>query len=337
VQKLVYGVGALVALLIIIGFALPSRNRVEVAIEIDAHPATVFALVNDFRRFSLWSPWSDIDPNARIIYSGANRGVGAIMTWDGAIIGSGTQTIVASRPYENVQVIMSRGEPAESKSWFNLTPGEGTTTVTWGFETDYGLNIVARYFAPMLGSIVTRDYHDGLAQLKQLAESLPGADFSDIVIEHMVVEATEIAFLTAHSKPEPAAISAAMARAYFQILNFIDAQHLEEAGAPLSITRDFSGAQLVFDAAIPVRGNSAGAPRDGIGVKLGSTYAGPVIRVKHIGSYRRLTATHQKISAYLAALGIERNGDVWESYVSDPRQVAEDDLLTYVFYPIKRI
>ena len=37
------------------------------------------------------------------------------------------------------------------------------------------------------------------------------------------------------------------------------------------------------------------------------------------------------------ALGIERNGAVWESYVSDPRHVAEGDLLTYVYYPIKPI
>ena len=42
-----------------------------------------------------------------------------------------------------------------------------------------------------------------------------------------------------------------------------------------------------------------------------------------------------KIAAYLAALGIKRNGDAWESYVSDPTKVAEADLLTYVYYPIR--
>lgn len=336
-QKLVYGVGALVALLIIIGLALPRSNRVEVVIEIDAHPATVYALVNDFRRFALWSPWVDIDPNARTLYSGANRGVGAIMTWDGTIIGSGTRIIVKSQPFEHVGIIMSRGEPGESRSWFDLAPDAGTTIVTWGFEVDYGMNIVARYFAPMLGGIVARDYQHGLTQLKQLAESLPAADFSNIEIEHIVVEAIEIAFVAATSRPEPAAISEAMGKAYFQILNFIDEHDLQEAGAPLSITRDFSGSELVFDAAIPVRGVTAATPRAGTGVQLGFTYAGPVIRVGHVGSYRRLTATHRKISAYLAALGFERNGAAWESYVSDPRQVPGDDLLTYVYYPIKPI
>ncbi len=62
-----------------------------------------------------------------------------------------------------------------------------------------------------------------------------------------------------------------------------------------------------------------------------------VIRVRHVGSYRELGATHRKIAAYLAALGIERNGDAWESYVSDPGKVAEDDLVTLIFYPIRQI
>lgn len=334
-QKLLYGVGALLALLIIIGFALPRTHSIEVSEEIDAHPATVFALLNDFRRFALWSPLAATDPNVRILYSGNNRGVGSTMTWDGAVVGSGTQTITDSRPFEHVAIVMSPGEPGESRSWFDLVPGTGTTIVTWGFEADYGMNIVGRYFAAMLGSIVARDYQNGLLELKELAESLPSADFSDIEIEHLVVEAMEIAYLPASSRPEPAAISEAMGKAYFQILNFIDAQNLKDAGAPLSITRTFSGATLIFDAAIPVRRVSESTPRDGASVKLGLTYEGPVIRVKHMGPYRTLTATHRKISAYLAAHGIERNGDAWESYVSDPGDVPENELLTYVYYPIR--
>ena len=336
VQKVLYGVVGAVILLVLIGFALPRAHRVEVNTEIDAHPATVFALINDFRRFTLWAPWTDTDPNARFIYSGSSRGAGATVTWDGTIIGSGTQTISESRPFEYVGIVMSPGEPGEARSWFRLEPGVGTTIVHWGFEADYGMNIVGRYFASMLGSVVARDYESGLANLKELAESLPSADFSDIEIEHLVVEPADIAYLPTTSQPEPAAISEAMGKAYFRILNFIDAHDLQDAGAPLSITRTFSGSSLVFDSAIPVRGVTDETPREDAGVKLGSTYGGPVIRVRHVGSYRTLSATHRKITAYLAVLGIERNGDAWESYVSDPGKVAEAELLTYVYYPIKQ-
>ena len=334
-QKVLYGIVGSIILLVLIGFALPRVHQVEVSSEIDAQPATVFALVNDFRRFTLWAPWADTDPNARFIYSGGNRGTGATVTWDGTIIGSGTQTITESRPFEYVGMVMNAGEPGEARSWFRLEPGVGTTIVHWGFEADYGMNIVGRYFASMLGGVVARDYESGLANLRELAESLPTADFSDLEIEHLIVEPVEIAYLPTTSQPEPSAISDAMGKAYFRILTFIDEHGLQDAGAPISITRTFSGAALVFDAAIPVRGVTEVTPRDSGGVKLGETYGGQVIRVRHTGSYRQLTNTHRKITAYLAALGIERNGDAWESYVSDPGKTPENELLTYIYYPIK--
>ena len=334
-QKLLYAVGGFVLILVLVGLALPRHASVSATTQIDANPATVFALVNDFHRVALWSPWVESDPNARIAYSGPGRGAGATMTWDGTIIGTGTQTITDSRPHTYLESVINPGEPGSARSWFDLEGGNGGTAVTWTFEVDYGYNLVGRYFALLLTGVVRRDYVKGLINLKDLAETLPRADFSDIEIEQIVVEALDIAYLSTASRPEPAAISAAMGNAYFEVLSFIDKHGLEEAGAPLSITRSFSGSELLFDAAIPVRGLSEAVPRDGAGVRIGSTYAGKVIRVKHLGSYRRLGDTHQKIASYLAALGIARNGDAWESYVSDPTRVAEEQLVTYVYYPVR--
>ena len=257
------------------------------------------------------------------------------MAWDGAIIGTGTQAITVSRPFDHVEYVINAGEPGAAQSWFDIERASGVTNVTWSFATDYGYNLVGRYFALLLTSVVKRDYIQGLERLKQLAESLPGTDFSDLVIEQLVVESAQIAYLPTRSFPEPAAISKTMGNAYFEILSFIDRNGLAEAGAPLSIARSYSGSELRFDAAIPVRNVTDGTPRDGAAVKIGHTYAGAVLRARHVGSYRTLAATHRKIAAYLAALGIARNGDAWESYVSDPTRVAEADLLTYVYYPIR--
>ena len=335
VQKLLYSIGSFVALLIIVGLLLPARATVSASISIDTHAATVFAQLNDFRRVRLWSPMLDTDPNARVVFSGPERGVDAIMTWDGTIIGSGTQIITASRPFEYIETAINPGERGAARAWFDLVGGNGQTVVTWTFEADYGYNLVGRYFALLLKGVVKRDQTIGLATLKELAESLPTADFGDLEIERIIVESTEIAYLATTSVPEPSAISSAMGEAYFEILSFIDEHELQEDGAPLSITRSFSGTQLLFDSAIPVRGITDATPRDGKLVRIGKTYAGDVIRVKHIGSYRTLATTHRKITAYLTALGIERNGDAWESYVSDPTQVAERELLTYVYYPVR--
>ena len=333
-QKLLYGIARFIVLLIIVGLALPRHARVEVMTSIDAHPPIVFALINDFHRVSLWSPWLDTDPNARVVYAGPGRGVGATMTRDGSIIGTGSQVITETRPFELIETVVNPRESGEHRSWFDLDSQNGMTTVTWSYEADQGYNIVARYFSLLLSGVVQRDYELGLSRLKDLAETLPNADFSDIEIEQISVDAVDIAFRSTTSVPEPSAMSDAMGDAYFEILSFIDEHGLQEAGAPLSITRSFSGSELLFDAGIPVRGLDAATPRSDASVRIGQTYAGTVIRVRHVGSYRTLGQTHQKIAAYLAALDIERTGDAWESYVSDPTKVAEAELLTYIYYPV---
>ncbi len=326
------GGGAL--LLIVIGILLPSRAHIEREIVIDAHAATVFALLNDFRQINRWSRWMEADPNVRLDLSGPLRGVGATMSWDGQIIGQGRQTIVASVPFEKISSTLGAGDQQSATSTYTLTESPTGTLVTWSYEREFGFNLAGRYFSLMLDGIVGPEHERDLQSLKELAENMPKADFSELELEQIVVEARNIAYIRTTSIPAAAAISKAMGKAYFEVLGFIDDQNLREAGAPISITRTFSGSELVFDSGIPVRGVNDNTPRTALKVKIGATYAGPVVRVKHIGPYRDLGRTHDKIAAYLAALGIERNGDAWESYISDPARTNEDSLLTYVYYPI---
>lgn len=334
-QKVLYGTGGLVALLLLVGFALPGKSQFVVTTDIDAPQATVFALINDMRRSDLWSPVSDTDPNARVLFSGPNRGIGSTISWDGNVVGSGTRVITDSRPFEFVETMVNAGEQGQSRSWFELAKGDNFTRVQWGFEHDHGFNVIGRYFGLIVTRVIREDYERGILGLKILAESLPRADFSEIEIEHLEVESADIAYLRTTSAPAPGETSEAMGAALFKVLSFIDDNGLFEAGAPMSIARAFSGSELRFDAAIPVRGVTDATPREASGVRIGQTYGGTVIRVRHIGSYRNLGETHRKIAAYFAALGIERNGDSWESYVSDPTKTDEDRMLTYIYYPIQ--
>jgi effector-binding domain-containing protein len=341
-QKILYSIGALVLLVVAIGVFLPATVVVERESTIDAPRASVFALLNDYRQVNEWSPWTDTDPNALYTLSGPPRGEGATMTWDGRIIGLGGQVITESTPYERIVNLLDLGGGSVATSTFNLRRIDNQTEVVWQFKRDFGLNLAGRYFGQILDGIIGPDYEKGLQNLKTMAEQLPAADFSDIEIEHRNVEAMDIAWLAAISKPEASAMSEALGAAYFELLNFIDKHDLTEAGAPMVIGGTFNGSALQFNAAIPIRGmdGDGDAPQanSGVqqGVQLGKSYEGRVIRVKHIGSYRELDRTHDKIAAYLAAFGISRNGDAWESYVSDPTRVDEDELLTYVYYPIEQ-
>lgn len=336
VQRIGVVAGGLLGILILIGLMLPSTGRVQRHIDIDAPAATIFALVNDFHRVGEWSPWAAADPNARIDISGPRRGVGARIDWSGPILGAGSQEIVSSIPYERVTSLIDLGDSDGNgvTTYFEMLPGENGTRTSWHFETDFGWNLFARYFGLMLDGIVGPDYEQGLQNLKEMAERLPHADFGDINIEQQTVESLDIVFLTTRSEPDSAAIADALGDAYFKLLNFIDQNDLRSSGAPMSIGGTFDGAELTFNAAIPVRSIDGSTLASRSNIQVGSSYAGKVIRVQHVGSYRTLGETHDKIAAYLAALGIQRNGEAWESYVTDPTTVSEEELLTYVYYPI---
>lgn len=324
----------LVLLIVIIGLLLPARAVVERDAVVDANNATVFALLNDPRQLEKWAPKAADDPNSRVIFSGPRRGVDASVRWDGQIAGRGTETITESVLDERVASTKILEDGTRIDSLIDLSSVDDGTHVQWSIRREYGLNIPTRYFGLFFEKSAGLKLEQDLARLNELATALPRADFSDLEVEQIAVDAVDIAYRRMTSVPIAASISEAMGDAYFEILNFIDEHGLQEAGAPLSITRAFSGSNLVFDAAIPVHGvNSANGQVAGP-VKIGETYAGEVIRVKHLGPYVTLGQTHDKISAYLAALGIKRNGDAWESYASDPSRTSASDLLTYVYYPI---
>ena len=334
INKFVYSIAALILVVAVIGLFLPSRANVERDTRIGASPATVFALLNDFHQVNKWSHWLEEDPNARFDFFGPRRGVGATFAWDGNIIGKGRQTISESVPFKRIIYDLNFEDEDTATTIFDLSEVDEETGLVGTFNMEFGFNLVDRYIGLIIGGVIGENNEEGLASLKLMAEGLPKADFSDMEIEHIVVEATDIAFQATSSVPEATAISDAMGKAYFNILGFIDENNLQEAGAPISISRAFSGSEISFDAAIPVRGMGGSEPRSDTSVKLGKTYEGAVIRAKHVGSYRSLGRTHDKIAAYLAALGIERNGDAWESYVSDPTRTDEAELQTFVYYPI---
>ncbi len=327
--------GGVILGIVVIGFLLPSRVQVEREATIDANPATVFSLLNDFQQINKWSPVTEGDPNARLDFSGPLSGVGSMVSWSGRIAGHGIETITESEAFDRIVTQIEYGNGREGGNRIVLSKVDGMTNIVWVYDRKYGFNLAGRYFGLLLDGIVGPDLERKLSRLADFAESLPRADFSDLDVEQIVVEASDIAYLRTTSRPEATAISEAMGGSFFEILRFIDKHSLAEAGAPLSVTRAFSGSELVFDAAIPVRGITVDTPRSAESVKIGTTYEGPVIRVKHVGSYSSLGRTHDKIAAYLAAKGIERDGDAWESYISDPGQIGESGLLTYVYYPIR--
>jgi uncharacterized protein YndB with AHSA1/START domain len=174
-KKLLLGLVVLVVLAAGVGLLLPASAHVERSTTINAPPDAVFAVVNDLRRFNDWSPWAKLDPNTRYTFEGPDSGAGAKMSWssDNANVGSGSQTILESQPPSQVKLALDFGDQGQAVAFYRLEPDGSGTRVTWGFDTEFGYNLMGRYFGLMFDKWIGADYEKGLASLKALLEGQP--------------------------------------------------------------------------------------------------------------------------------------------------------------------
>jgi hypothetical protein len=139
---------------------------------IDAPAAELHGHIDDFHRWTAWSPWEDVDPDLQRTYAGPDRGVGARYAWTGnRKAGAGSMEIVASSP-EAIDVALAFLKPIRSESTlrFGLVPAGSGTEVVWRMEgrTSGVMGVVSRFMN--FDKLVGPDFEKGLARLKAVAE-----------------------------------------------------------------------------------------------------------------------------------------------------------------------
>lgn len=178
----------LVAVLAIVGVAIvavlgiaatkPDTFHVERRATIAAPPATVYAQIEDFRRWPEWSPWEKLDPNMQRTFSGSPSGVDAVYAWAGnSNAGEGRMTITETEPNQDVEIKLDFIKPWESTSQvqFKLAPVNEGTEVLWTMDGNFKyMEKVMCVFMDM-DKMVGKDFEAGLANLKRVAESAPPA------------------------------------------------------------------------------------------------------------------------------------------------------------------
>ncbi len=335
-KKIVLGLVVLVAVLSGVGFLLPRQVHVERTALIEATPATLYTVLNNFKMFNRWSPWAGLDPAAEYAYAGPATGVGSSLSWKGdpKKVGSGKQEIVESTPFSSVKTTLDFGGEGTGMAAFTLSKEGSGTRVVWGFDTDLGANPLSRYFGLMIGRMVSGDYEKGLASLKTLAEGMPKADFSDLKVEEVQVSPATVAYVSATCGKDESEIARTIGESYAQVNLFMASRKLKQAAPVQTINRKWGDSGYEFDAAIPLdRTPEKEIPGDSA-VQVKQTYGGKALKVVHTGPYRDLAATYEKLLAYMAASGIEASGSPWDEYVSDPGKTAESQLVTNIFIPI---
>jgi len=145
---------------------------VERSITVNAPSHQVHGLVDDFHRWTLWSPWEDLDPALQRSYTGPDQGVGAHYEWSGnRKAGQGSMDITGSAP-EGIDITIDFLKPikAANQTRFSFVSSGSGTEVRWVMTGEQkGWMAVLGKFVSM-DRMIGPDFEKGLARLKAVAE-----------------------------------------------------------------------------------------------------------------------------------------------------------------------
>jgi uncharacterized protein YndB with AHSA1/START domain len=160
----------------VLGFAATRANqfRVQRMRHINASPDRVFAMINDFRNWTQWSPWEHIDPAMKKTYTGSPSGAGAVYAWEGnSKVGKGTMEITSAEPSRNIGIKLDFLKPfeAHNTAQFVLEPRDGGTDVSWIMSGNHNLITKVMGVFMSMDKMVGKDFEKGLNKLGESCEA----------------------------------------------------------------------------------------------------------------------------------------------------------------------
>ena len=172
-QKFLVGILFVLAILVGVGWLLPTEFIVARSVEIPAAPSVVFPHVADLRAWEKWDPWKRRDPSVKSTYrEGPTDEVGAWEKWRSDESGEGRRVIRELVPLEKVRVNITYGDGEDvARMELHLKPSGEGTTVLWTMGGETGAAPVSRWIGVMMDSLAGPDLEEGLRALKAVVIS----------------------------------------------------------------------------------------------------------------------------------------------------------------------
>lgn len=314
----------LVALLVGLAFALPDRAHVERSITIARPQAQVWLLLSNLRRFNEWSPWYARDPAARYTYSGPEAAVGSRLAWasERRDVGSGSQTIVALKPFESVALELDFGDLGKSQARYELRTESNETRVTWRLDSElplhldqrFGWNVLGRYMGLFMDRLTGPDFEQGLLNLRALADTFPNIDIADITPQLVQVPVRKLIYVEVDSATDDAALKRAWEAGLLQLHRFIVQHGLKAGSAPLALTRRRDAGNWSFELALPAEYDLM--PGD-TAVRGRVLPAGSAVQLTHSGSLQARQRETEKLQAWMTVKGLPAGAPLVEEYAEN--------------------
>jgi uncharacterized protein YndB with AHSA1/START domain len=172
-KTIAFSLAVMVVALLAYASTRPDSFRVERSTTIKAPMDKVFGLVNDFHQWQSWSPWEKLDPAMVRTFTGPNSGKGTVYAWssDGKA-GAGRMEILDAPAPTKVLIKLDFIKPFEAHNTaeFTLTPVGDSTQINWAMygPSPFIAKVMGVFFS--MDSLVGKDFAEGLANLKAVAE-----------------------------------------------------------------------------------------------------------------------------------------------------------------------
>ena len=163
--------GAVVVLVLLVGFLLPAKYTIERDIVINAPIEMIYDNVNNPRKAETWNSWMRSDPTMMVSYNEIESGIGAKSAWKSKKSGSGSQEIVEVIPPIMTKTKLDFAGRGTATGYYKLREMANGVIVTNGFEGNNGFNIFARYISLGMNRMVGPHFENGLKVLKDNVES----------------------------------------------------------------------------------------------------------------------------------------------------------------------
>lgn len=328
-------IGALIAILLLLGLVLPKEMVVVRSTTIDAPAAQVFPHILYLEKSDAWSPWNKLDPNMEKSIEGEDGTVGALSRWSGnKDVGVGYQKITAIEPGKRVDLDLVFEEPWESQAdiHLELEEAEAGTKVNWGFKTKTPIpqNIMMAVMG--MRKNLSQNFDDGLSMLKEIVESEePVTSYNGYEIQTIDMPFNH--FVGHRSTISMDQITAEYTEKLPKIFAALQSKGAEIAGMPCGLyyTWDESTGQTDMASAVPVKGKTE--VDDFSAIEVPST---KTLLIDYYGDYHGVGAAHEAMDAYINANGLKVSPPAIEEYVTDPTQEPDTTKwLTKVYYPLE--
>jgi len=174
-KNILITVAALVGLFIVIGLFLPNTWEVQKSVTMAASKENIYEHVANLAKWLEWSPWNDTkDTSLKYTYEGPEIGAGAQQNWTSDKMGTGWLKITEANPEKgiNYDLFIDMGRfQSNLHGEMAFETVDGQTKVTWTDRGENGGNIIRKWMALSMGSMLGKDMEEGLNKLKQIVEA----------------------------------------------------------------------------------------------------------------------------------------------------------------------